>query len=157
MKLDKDNKKLIIYGVGVVAGYFLIIRPILVKLGLTKSNTELQSGQAQATYFDQTRKNYPPTKSDGEWAIVADQIYEDLRYSYFDDNKADAQYQVSRVKNEGDVVTLIKFFGKRQEYLFGIPSGSEQDLQQFIKSNLSTSAVSSINDNYSRKGIKYRF
>ena len=50
------------------------------------------------------QKTQTPTKSKGEWQIIANQIYEDLRYSAIDDDKKDAQYQVSRVKNDADIL-----------------------------------------------------
>ena len=84
-------------------------------------------------------------------------LYEDLRYTALDDNKADAGYQVSRVKNNADFKLLFKAFGKRQEYVFFVPSGSEKDLQQFIRSNLSESAIQIINSNYRRKNITFQF
>jgi hypothetical protein len=151
------NQKTILYVAGIAAGYFLILKPILEKLGITKSIQEIKSEENIQSYIQSATKNTKPTKSKGEWQIIANQIYEDLRYSALDDNKNDAQYQVSRVKNEADIATLIEVFGLRQEYAFGIPIGSKKDLQQFVRSNLSTAQILAINNNYSRKGIKYRF
>lgn len=151
------DKKTIFYIGGAIAAYFLILKPILEKLGLQKTIEEKQQEQNISDYVADVLKKQNPTKSKGEWQIIANQIYEDLRYSAIDDNKKDAQYQVSRVKNDADVATLIQVFGNRQEYAFGLPVGSLKDLQQFIKSNLSTNQIMAINLNYSRKGIKYRF
>lgn len=151
------DKKTILYIGGAIAAYFLVFKPILEKLGLQKTIEQKQQEQNVSDYVTETLKIQNPTKSKGEWQIIANQIYEDLRYSAIDDNKKDAQYQVSRVKNDADVATLIQVFGNRQEYAFGLPVGSLKDLQQFIKSNLSTNQVLAINSNYSRKGIKYRF
>jgi ankyrin repeat protein len=47
--------------------------------------------------------------------------------------------------------------GKRQEYFFGIPSGSEMSLNEFITSNLSRDNINLINDNYKRKGMAFKF
>jgi hypothetical protein len=55
------------------------------------------------------------------------------------------------------MIYLIKTFGKRQEYLFGIPSGSPMGLTEFITSNLDRSNINLINDNYSRKEMKFKF
>ena len=151
------NKNTILYLTGAVVGYFFVLKPILEKLGISKTAEEKEQEKNIESFYTQSVKKQNPTKSKGEWQIIANQIYEDLRYSALDDNKNDAQYQVSRVKNDADVATLIETFGNRQEYAFGIPVGSKKDLQQFIKSNLSTMQVLAINDNYRRKGIKYRF
>ena len=151
------DKKTILYIGGAIAAYFLVLKPILEKLGLQKTIEEKKQEANVDEYISETLKTQTPTKSKGEWQIIANQIYEDLRYSAIDDDKKDAQYQVSRVKNDADIATLIQTFGLRQEYAFGLPVGSKKDLQQFIKSNLSTDQILAINLNYSRKGIKYRF
>ena len=151
------DKKLYLYVGGIVAGYFLILKPILEKIGITKTQEEIKQEENIQTFITDTLKKQNPTKSKGEWQIIANQIYEDLRYSYLDDNKDDAALQVTRVKNDADVAMLISVFGTRQEYAFGLPVGSKKDLQQFIRSNLSTRQILAINDNYKRKNIKYRF
>lgn len=155
--MNEKNKKYIIWGAGAIAAYFLVLRPILTKLGLQKTQTQAQAEQAQSTYLQSQISTGLSTKSAGEWAIIADQIYEDLRYTILDDNKDDAAYQLQRVKNNADIANLIKYFGKRQEYMFGIPAGSDKDLQQFVRSNLSNSQIATVNNNYLRKGITYRF
>lgn len=157
--MKKEEQQLII-GVGVLAvAYFGIIRPILTKVGIFKSAeekaSETQSTMLTAQETAQVLKTQKPTKTDFEWRQIADQIYTDLRYSALDDNKSDATYQASRVKNNADLIKLIGFFGKRQEYAFGFPIGAQQNLFEFLKSNLSDSQIFTINDNWKRKNIKY--
>ncbi len=149
----KDKKTLYYVG-GAVLAYFFILRPVLQKFGIVKTKEEREREKEKDLFLSQEGT---PTKTPGEWAIIADQIHEDLRYSAFDDDKADAGYQVSRVKNNADFAQLFKLFGKRREYFFGVPSGSEKDLQQFIRSNLSDAAIQIINKNYRTKGIKFQF
>ena len=155
--MTKQNEKYLFYAVGSLAAYFLVLRPILKNLGLEKSQTEKEAEATITKYLNSQISAGNATKSPGEWAIIADQIYNDLRYSAFSDNKADATFQIARAKNGADVALLIKAFGKRREYLLGIPAGAEMDLQQFVTSNLSLRQIASINDNYKRKGIKYQF
>ena len=150
----KDKKTLYYVG-GAVLAYFFILKPVLQKFGIVKTKDEILREKEKEKFLQDT--NETPTKSPGEWAIIADQIYEDLRYTALDDDKADAGYQVSRVKNNADFKLLFKAFGKRQEYVFFVPSGSEKDLQQFIRSNLSESAIQIINSNYRRKNITFQF
>lgn len=159
--MKQDNKTLFYIG-GAVAAYFLILRPVLTKLGVFKSKEEKETEERKEAQLQQqiqqvAASGQKPTKSVQEWQIIADTIYNDLRYSAVSDNKADAGYQVARVKNDADFWQLYKLFGKRREYLFGIPSGALMDLQQFITSNLSKAAIATINDNYKRKNIKFRF
>ena len=155
--MTQQDKKYILYIGGAAAAYFLLIRPLLRSLGITKTEQEVKSEKVIDTYVRETLQRQQPTKSKGEWQLIADQIYADLRYSALDDNKEDATYQVARAKNDADVALLIQLFGRRREYLFGLPAGAEMNLQEFIRSNLSSKQINLINDNYSRKGIKYRF
>lgn len=159
--MDKQTKNLII-GAGVLAvAYFGIINPLLKKLGFKKTAEEIETERRKQAQLEEqvqkVAKDQKPTKSIQEWQVIADQIYEDLKYSAVSDQKADAAYQVARVKNDADFWLLFKYFAKRREYLFGIPSGSLQNLSQFIISNLSQSTIDKINDNYRRKNIKFRF
>jgi len=155
--MREQNKKYLFYGLGAVAAYFIVLRPILKGLGLQKSQTEKEAEAEINKYLRSQISAGNATKTPGEWAIIADQIYNDLRYSALSDNKDNAALQLARVKNGADVALLIKSFGKRREYLFGIPAGSEMDLQQFVTSNLSSKQIAAVNDNYRRKGIKYQF
>lgn len=160
--MKKNDQTLLIIASGSLAGYFLILKPILEKIGLQKSREEKETEERKRQQInDQIRiiekKGIKPTKSIQEWQTIADQIYQDLRYSALDDNKSDAGYQVTRVKNDADFWQLYKLFGKRKEYLFGVPVGGLQDLQQFIRGNLSKSTIEKINDNYRRKGMTFRF
>lgn len=155
--MDKQTQKYLLYAGGYIAAYYLIIKPVLQTLGIKKTAEQIRQGENVNTFITQTLSRQKPTKSVGEWQIIANQIYEDLKYTALDDNKQDAFYQIQRVKNDADVATLIRAFGTRREFVFGIPAGSPKDLQQFITSNLSRTQISQINDNYRRKGIKYRF
>jgi len=159
--MTKQEEKYLIYGVGLIVAYNLIIKPIFQKLGLQKSEEEKRTEERKQTQLEteitEAKKTQQATKTIQEWQVIADTIYKDLRYSALDDNKADAGYQVARVKNDLDFWTLYKLFGQRREYLFGIPNGALMDLPQFIKSNLKKSAVDSINKNYRSKNIKFQF
>lgn len=150
-----NDKKTIYYIGGAVLAYFIILKPVLQKFGIVKTKEEIEREKQKDVFLQTT--NEVPTKTPGEWTIVADQIYEDLRYSALDDNKDDAAYQVTRVKNNTDFKLLYKAFGNRQEYSFFVPVGSKKDLQQFIKSNLSNNQILKINDNYRRKKISFQF
>lgn len=159
--MKKQDETLII-GAGILLlSYFGVIKPILTKLGIFKSAEEKAKEEKDKKLLEaqikSDSKGQTPTKSENEWNVIANQIYEDLHYSALSDNKADAGYQVTRVKNDIDFWLLYKSFGVRQEYALSIPVGAEKDLPQFIRDNLSSSAISTINDNYRRKNIKFRY
>lgn len=161
MAIDKDTQKLLLYTAIGGGAYFLILKPLLIKLGILKSALELEQDYTQKVnidaYINNSIKTQTPTKSKGEWQIIADQIYNDLKFSGIADNKSDAGYQVARVQNDADIATLIQVFGMRQESFFGINIGGLQNLPQFIIGNLDKSEIAKINDNYARKNIKFRF
>jgi hypothetical protein len=159
--VSKDGQQIIKYTLVAAGAYFFIIKPVLVKLGIVKSAQELQQEASQQQniqdYVSQSLAKQMPTKSKGEWQIIANNIYNDLKFSGASDNKSDAGYQVARVQNDADFALLYDTFGQRQEYFFGIPTGGLQDLVQFITSNLNKADIAKINDNYTRKGMKFRF
>lgn len=159
MKMSNEDKKLLLYVGAAAAGYFLILKPFLEKLGIVKSKDEKEEEKKQTDSQNDYLKNSNGglTKSLSEWQIIANTIYEDLRYSSIDDNKADAGYQVARVQTEKDLAALIKAFGFKQEYFFGLPTGGKKDLPAFIRTNLSKSAIDKINWNYRSKNIKFQY
>jgi hypothetical protein len=124
-------------------------------LSILKTDEEINQDKEKEKFLQSS--NEQPTKSSGEWSIIADQIYEDLRYTALDDNKSNAAYQAARVKNNADFKLLYKNFGKRREYFFGVPSGSGKDLAQFLRSNLSDSQIQIINQNYRNKNISFQY
>jgi hypothetical protein len=162
MAISQENKKLLTTAGIVVAAYLIVIKPLFQSLGITKTDAEIAKEKSDAANISDIEKNLNArglslSKSKAEWDTIADTIYNDLRYSALADNKADAGYQVARVKNDADIIYLIKTFGKRQEYLFGLPSGSPMSLAEFITSNLDRENINLINDNYSRKGMNFKF
>jgi len=162
MAISQDNKKLLTTAGIVVAAYLIVIKPLFQSLGITKTDAEIAKEKSDAANINDIEKNLNArgidlTKSKAEWDQIADAIYNDLRYSSVDDDKADAGYQIARVQNDADVIYLIKSFGKRQEYFFFLPTGSPKGLTEFITSNLTRDNINLINDNYKRKGIKFRF
>jgi len=103
-----------------------------------------------------------PTYSDSQYLIYANEIYDGMRYCVGDDyNKVEANLKL--MKNDIDVAKLIKAFGTRQAYCFGLDSGSPKDLFTFVASELGNEylgltsyRVTSINDDWTTKGIKYK-
>jgi hypothetical protein len=160
-KIDKSTQNILIYGALIGGGYYFVLRPLLVNLGILQSPEQVlqqvEQTQNVQSYIENAIATQQPTKSIGEWQVIANQIYQDLKFASVSDDKNDSVYQLCRVKNDADVALLYKNFGNRQEYYFGIPVEGFKDLQQFVRSNLSDSQINTINSNYSRKGIKYKF
>jgi ribosomal protein S13 len=136
------------------------VMKILQKLGVFKSKEQKEQEKNTEDAIKKMKKiilqTQRPTKTPGEWAIIADQIWNDLKYSSVSDNKDDAAYQVCRVKNDADFVLLNDLFGERKEWYFGIPTG-KLTFVPYVSSNLSRKKLDAINDNYKQKGIRFRF
>lgn len=90
-------------------------------------------------------------------ALIAQTIYEQLRYSSWADDKDGAILQLKKMGNTADILNLIVAFGTRQNYWFGIPWGDKQTLPEFVNVNLDQDDINDINDNYKKKGINYQF
>jgi hypothetical protein len=133
---------------------------ILQTLGIFKTKEQKKQEQEREEALKKQRNKIlsiqNPTKLPGEWAMIANTIWEDLHHSAKDDNKADAVYQIKRVKNDADFILLNELFGNRQEWFFGIPTG-KKTFMPYINSNLSNKQLNEINDNYKQKGIRFRF
>jgi hypothetical protein len=156
--MNKQEQKTLLYVGGGVAAWFLVVKPLLVKLGLAPSAQDIQNANTVDQFLTNTINAGTPTKTAGEWQIIANQVWEDMRYSSVSDNYDDAVYQLCRVKNDADLASLFQQFGNRQETWFGvIPAGGDKNLQQFVVDNLSSAQIATVNDNYARKGIKFNF
>jgi hypothetical protein len=142
-------------------GVYLLLKPILNALGITKSaeaaKQEEENKKNRENYLKPSPADGTPTKSAGEWAIIADRLHRDMQFSIIDDDYDDALIVLKTPKNESDMKLLIKAFGFRQEYKFGIPDGPPKDLVQMVKDNLSRKYLNAINAAYRDRKIKIRF
>ena len=160
---------LLIYAGLAIGGYFAITN-ILKNLGFIKSDeqkaAENMANEGRQKFIDQTQKKPDPkqtakglpTKPEGLYAIMANQIYDYLKRSAIDDNKK-AAFELLYVKvlNDADIAKLIKYFGLRQEFAFGVPMGQPKDLNQFVTSNLSKKQIEALNQTYERYKMQFRF
>ncbi len=151
----------IVLGAGLLVGGYFVVKPLLEFLNIKEDPEDKQirkdKEKSLKDWEKQISQTQRPTKSAAEWHVIADQIYDDLKFSAISDDPEDAGYQVARVKNDADFLQLFKAFGERQEYAFGIPIRGRVNLASFIRYNLSPEKIGKVNDNYRRKGIKFRF
>lgn len=99
---------------------------------------------------------------DSQYETFANTIYNSMRFASGDDY-ATVELTMKRMKNNLDVAKLIKAFGKRQDYFFGIPTGDPMDLFTYIQKELGNEylgltnyRVRNINSDWSKKGITYQ-
>lgn len=116
-------------------------------------NTEIAKAQKSGLKQSYTDANYN---------TFANTIYNGMRYAVGDDYGT-VEKTMKSMNNDLDVAKLIAAFGARQNYMFGIPSGSKMDLFTFIQSELGNEylgltnyRVKNINEDWKKKGITYR-
>lgn len=103
-----------------------------------------------------------PSYTDSQYQTFAESIYQALRYSGIDDKKDEAARILMTMESDLDILKLVKAFGSRQEFYFGVPAGGKKTLPAFVTTNMngglwSKQWVKVINENYANKGIKFRF
>jgi hypothetical protein len=166
MAMNNYDKKLLFTGAlyvgGAVGAYFLVLKPLLEKLGLKKTAEEQEQEGLQKTgrtkFIKDATTKTKPTRPEGQFAIWADQIYEYLKYSKLDDKKDLAFGLLFKYfHTDADIALLTKYFGKRQEYAFGLPIGKPKNLSEFIATNLSKEQITRLNNAYAKSRMKFRF
>jgi len=161
MKIDKNTKDIIVYAGTGIALYFILLRPLLQKLGIQKTSQELEQEKTQkqgrAKFIEQALKKQRPTRPEGQFAIWADQIYEYLKRSAISDNKVAAfNILMQFIQNDADIALLSKYFGTRSEFAFGLPTG-KKNLSEFIVTNLDKDTIQRLNSAYARSKMTFRF
>jgi hypothetical protein len=166
MAFNNADKKLALnaalYIGGAYGAYYFVLKPLLEKLGLKKTADE--EAQENLIKFGRSKfitdavKTKKPTRPEGQFAVWADQIYEYLKYTKLDDKK-DLAFELlyKYFHNDADIALITKYFGKRQEYAFGIPVGSPKNLSEFVSTNLSKDQINRLNNAYLRSKMKFRF
>lgn len=123
------------------------------KLLLNNINKEIDTARKQGM-----KQSY----SDSQYITFANQIYEGMRYVAGDDY-AMVEANLKRMMNDIDVALLVKAFGARQDYAFGIPTGTPKDLFTFVRTELgdeygglTSYRLTRVNEDWKKKGIKYQ-
>lgn len=100
--------------------------------------------------------------TDSNYTTFANTIYNSMRYAVGDDYGT-VEDTMKKMRNDLDVAKLIKAFGQRQDYFFGIPAGSPMDLFTYIRkelgnefAGLTSYRVTRINNDWKKKGISYQ-
>ena len=100
--------------------------------------------------------------SDSNYNTFANTIYNSMRYAVGDDYGT-VELTLKRMQNDLDVAKLIKAFGVKQDYFFGLPAGDKMDLFTYIQKELGNEyggftnyRVKNINEDWKKKGISYQ-
>lgn len=113
------------------------------------------------TEISRLQKTQKATFPDSSYNTMANTIYNSMRFAVGDDYGA-VQDTLKKMKNDLDVAKLIKAFGTRQDYAFGIPVGDKMDLLTYVKKELGNEyfgltsyRVTNINKDWAAKKISY--
>lgn len=113
------------------------------------------------TEIARLQKIHKPSFPDSSYNTLANTIYNSMRFAVGDDYGA-VQDSLKKMKNDLDVAKLIKAFGTRQDYAFGIPVGDKMDLLTYVKKELGNEyfgltsyRVTNINKDWAAKKITY--
>lgn len=124
-----------------------------------KRNAEL--GRNIDTEIARLQKSQKATFPESTYNTLANTIYNSMKFAVGDDYGA-VQDSLKKMKNDLDVAKLIKAFGSRQDYAFGIPVGGKLDLFTYVKKELGNEyggltdyRVKDINKDWAAKKITY--
>lgn len=152
------TQKVVTGGV-IVGGAYLLYK-------LFKKNEQVETNKAILTEagkeINALNKKYTPTFQPSNYLAFANSIYEGTKYG-IGDNYGSVRDILKKMKNDLDVLLLIKAYGSRQNYIFGIPQGEKKDLFTNIREELgneffglSSSKLDAINEDWKKKNIKYQ-
>jgi len=162
--MPKRNKKIVLVAIGIVG--FIALKKVYDiflrdKIAQQKRNKVLAKG-IDAEIIKSKIQGLQATYPDSQYMLLANQIYESMRYAVGDDY-GKVVTNMKKMMNNLDVALLIKAFGFRQDYIFGLPEGEPKDLFTFVMSELGNEwggltsyRVGMINSNWKSKGIKYQ-
>jgi len=151
----KDWATIALY-IGGAYALYLVGRKALEFLSVVPSKEEAaqKKERTQTLSQAQSQLQVKPTKPDFFWKNAADNIYEAWKTSGTDETTVLRNFAL--VVNDADALKLFQFYGTRQNYTFGIPYGGLKSLSEAANDELSDSDIRKINEDFARKGIKYR-
>jgi hypothetical protein len=162
-RLPVKTKRIVTIGVGIAV--VLVLKKVYDfflrdDISVYKQNKQLTNNVDQEIAKWRI-KGLSPTYPESQYNLTANQIYDGMRYAAGDDY-GNVETNLKKMNNNLDVAMLVKAFGFRQDYLFGIPEGEPKDLFTFVKSELGNEyfgitsyRLKNINANWKGKGITY--
>jgi hypothetical protein len=149
----------IVIGAGIFLGYKLVSK-------LFTTGSEQLTQNVLNTNEDDIKKfakqGMIPSFEISQYPIFANIIYESTKYG-IGDAYGTVVNTLSQLKNNLDVALLIKAYGTKQNYVFGIPTGEKRDLFTNIQAELGNEyggltgyRITQINNNWLSKGITYK-
>jgi hypothetical protein len=117
---------------------------LVYKFFFKKSATEQTSQNvvdAQTQYINNLSKTLTPSYNLSYYGSLANQIYNTIAYSGAADNYTNTFQLMLKVLNQLDMALLIKAYGVRQRYFFGLPAGYPEDLITSVSNELRSEII----------------
>lgn len=155
-KTPKEWATIALYLGGAIAIY-LVGRKVLQTFNVVQTPEEKKQTQAFEKTLSKaiTTIGVKPTKDDLFWKTASDTIYDSWATTNFFGASSNTIRLLKTPQNDADVLKLYQFYGKRQNYSFGLPVGEPRTLPEAANYELG-SDVNQINKDWASKGIKYR-
>jgi hypothetical protein len=149
----------LLIGGGLFIGYKLVS-------SFFKSDSEQLTTSVLNTNEDDIKKfakqGLIPSFEISQYPIFANIIYESTKYGV-GDSYGSVVDVLTQLKNNLDVALLIKAYGTKQNFVFGIPTGEKRDLFTNVQAELGNEfggltsyRITQINNNWTNKGITYK-
>lgn len=151
----------IVGGVGLLAfAGIKIARAVFPSEKRRREKQIIRNLQQEIRDFEQ--RGMKPSHPESSYDLFANIIHNSMRFCV-GDNYGAVVDTAKKMMNNLDVAKLIKAYGTRQRYCFGLPSGSEDDLFTAIQNELGQEwggltgyRVNQINNDWKSKGITYQ-
>lgn len=151
--------KYILIGGGLFVGYKIIS-------SFFKSGSEQLTSNVLTTNEDDIKKfakqGFKPSFEISQYPMFANIIYESTKYG-IGDAYGTVVETLKQMQNNLDVALLIRAYGTKQNFVFGIPTGEKRDLFTNIQAELGNEyggltsyRIEQINNNWTGKGITYK-
>ena len=120
---------------------------------------------AQQNYINELSNTLKPSYNLSYYGSLANQIYNTIAYSGVADDYKNTFQLMLKVLNQLDMALLIKAYGVRQRYFFGVPAGYPEDLitsvsnelrSEIINNPFTTSKYELLNKWFAEHNIKER-
>lgn len=151
-------KFIVILVLGIVTLYAFSSR-ILKFFGIGKTDTNKQLDDIIDKEIPELKKKVQMSQPESYWFGIAEDIYSLI--GMWGDPVIGSDDKVvslmTLVQNDLDFALLVKGFGLREEkYFWGVFESKPMSLIGFLNDDLSNKHIQKINQDYERKGIKYR-
>jgi hypothetical protein len=164
MKIGKKDIDLIEVGKLALLGTGIYL---LYKFFFAKSEGETESEKLvklQEQEIKKYSKIYKTTYDLPFYIALANAIYESIKHSGVADDYAKTFQLMLKIKNPLEMAYVIKFYGVRQRYTLGVPTGTPADLITSVSDELRSESIynpfqerkyDQINKIYAQRNIKY--